>query len=342
MSFSRVNPGGWGVGAKFTSSQANQLDIDHANALDKSGAGDTLSGFINIAPNLGGWSAGVSSAVGVSAGNAITLSWNPATGIPFIGVGVSTGIILTQNSAVVSEVANGILSLASGGITSLVSGGITDGVTGGIQITQQHGLKTQTLGGNGILLNSGSSEWIDYQSTRTVVRRFALGASGAMGLALGGGWVNGYLNGPFLTGGAGAFFFSKPLDSLFMGQYNGALLSAASLDFAVGVSHSMSGVTPPVVTVYRLTGAHIGGLDGVTNLFSGTMAAGANGPGTGFGGGAMQTYAVPIVGAAAVVDTSTYEYALNITDENGGAAAAGNLYAAVKLTFSGIGNSAPG
>jgi hypothetical protein len=46
LSFSRANSGGWAVGDKLTSAQANILDTDHANALDKTVAGDTLSGLI--------------------------------------------------------------------------------------------------------------------------------------------------------------------------------------------------------------------------------------------------------------------------------------------------------
>lgn len=48
MSFSRVNGSGWAVGDRFTSAQANQLDIDHANALDKSTANDTILGNVAI------------------------------------------------------------------------------------------------------------------------------------------------------------------------------------------------------------------------------------------------------------------------------------------------------
>jgi hypothetical protein len=49
MSFVRANPGGWASGATVTSAQLNSLDIDHAAALDKSVAGDTISGVVNIA-----------------------------------------------------------------------------------------------------------------------------------------------------------------------------------------------------------------------------------------------------------------------------------------------------
>ena len=48
MTITRVNPAGWSLGDKLTSAQQNQLDIDHANALDKTSAGDTLSGVVRI------------------------------------------------------------------------------------------------------------------------------------------------------------------------------------------------------------------------------------------------------------------------------------------------------
>lgn len=47
MTFSRVKPSGWALNEKLTSAQANALDIDHANALDKVG-GDTLTGPIVV------------------------------------------------------------------------------------------------------------------------------------------------------------------------------------------------------------------------------------------------------------------------------------------------------
>lgn len=49
MAFVRVNPGGWAVGDVLTSAQQNELDIDHANSLDKTTAGDTISGDIILA-----------------------------------------------------------------------------------------------------------------------------------------------------------------------------------------------------------------------------------------------------------------------------------------------------
>lgn len=48
MSISKVNVPGWGVGDQFTSTQANAFDTKIITALDKTSAGDTLSGAITL------------------------------------------------------------------------------------------------------------------------------------------------------------------------------------------------------------------------------------------------------------------------------------------------------
>lgn len=49
MAFSRVKVAGWAYGEIFTSAQANQLDIDHANAIDGAAGGHyTLTGPLVI------------------------------------------------------------------------------------------------------------------------------------------------------------------------------------------------------------------------------------------------------------------------------------------------------
>ena len=60
MSFTRVKPAGWAVNEKLTSAQQNALDIDHANSVDKTIAGDTLSGVLTFGATgqLAGTSAG--------------------------------------------------------------------------------------------------------------------------------------------------------------------------------------------------------------------------------------------------------------------------------------------
>ena len=68
MSFSRANGSGWAVGAVLTSAQLNAIDVDHANALDKTSAGDTVAGTVNFSGS-GKVSANIAgSVVGATAG----------------------------------------------------------------------------------------------------------------------------------------------------------------------------------------------------------------------------------------------------------------------------------
>lgn len=97
MSFSKVNAGGWPVNGKLTSSQINQLDTDHANALDKSVAGDTILGTV--------------------------------------GFSGSGNISANQASSVKSLVSNGINTSVSGGIQSAAANGITSSTAQGITVT---------------------------------------------------------------------------------------------------------------------------------------------------------------------------------------------------------------
>lgn len=46
MAHSRVKPAGWGVNEKLTSAQQNALDINVRDSLDKTSAGDTISGAV--------------------------------------------------------------------------------------------------------------------------------------------------------------------------------------------------------------------------------------------------------------------------------------------------------
>jgi len=70
MTFSRVNASSWATGAEVTTAQINQLDLDHANALDKSIAGDGVFGPLTFTNNV---TAGVSVSI-VGQGTTTTAS----------------------------------------------------------------------------------------------------------------------------------------------------------------------------------------------------------------------------------------------------------------------------
>jgi hypothetical protein len=96
MSFTRINPSGWAVGDKYTSAQANAIDIQLATALDKSSAGDALQGPVSVGYPYG-------------AGRIVAAGAN--------------GVQATAQSAITSLVAGGIaVNLASGIATNAVGG----------------------------------------------------------------------------------------------------------------------------------------------------------------------------------------------------------------------------
>lgn len=101
MSFSRVNPGGWATGAIFTSTQANQIDIDHANAVDKTTLGDTISGLLGLASTaaiVAGISAGAQGMSGAFVGGSLGIGYAPGTTQPAFASGVTFGLITTVES----------------------------------------------------------------------------------------------------------------------------------------------------------------------------------------------------------------------------------------------------
>lgn len=93
MSFTKAWPSGLGTGAKVTSAALNVLDTDHANSLDKSSAGDTLSGVVTTS---GAGSIHAATAGGVSGTAAGGITATVAAGIES---GVASGIALTGGSA---------------------------------------------------------------------------------------------------------------------------------------------------------------------------------------------------------------------------------------------------
>jgi hypothetical protein len=68
MSFTRVKPSNWPHGGTMSSDEANALDIDHANALDKTDAGDSISGPIVLVGPDAGITAGADTFIEIKSG----------------------------------------------------------------------------------------------------------------------------------------------------------------------------------------------------------------------------------------------------------------------------------
>jgi hypothetical protein len=100
VSFTRQLPsGGLPLAGQLTSAELNQIDIDHANALDKSPAGDTLSGQVSIQPGAG--SPGIFAGVGGSLGGpTIALGFPFGGDVPSLAIGVPAGLVTTAAGAI--------------------------------------------------------------------------------------------------------------------------------------------------------------------------------------------------------------------------------------------------
>jgi hypothetical protein len=86
MTFQRINPSTWSLGAQLRSSQLNQLDIDHANAADKTTANDTVAGVWTLGGGTGSMAFSGSSG-GIQANIAGAIKANASAAISSTAVG---------------------------------------------------------------------------------------------------------------------------------------------------------------------------------------------------------------------------------------------------------------
>jgi hypothetical protein len=362
VSFTRVNPGGWGTGDTFTHAQGNQLDIDHSLSLDKSTAGDTLSGVVNIAstgsvvanlPNgivingAGGFSANTAGAVQATQPNAITSTTAGGIG-PGVAGGISDGGVA---GGIKATVAGGITSTIAGGITSTIIGGISPGVAGGIRSSTAAGIISSVASGiqstaaGGFALNGGTSDYLIYGSTRS---KTVLETGAAMVNVVVAGWnTNGTL--PYLssTANSGTVQGLWPRQ-LLNGAANGAVLASITVRIVVA-AHTGVPATAPTINLIRYALPN-GSAPATSSMFS--TGAQSFWPTTALGG-----IATPASGAAwtasgniqsitftpdtnITIDTSQYAYELQLVDEQGANALTGSNYACVIFAFTGIGNNA--
>lgn len=154
MAFTRVKPDGWAVNEELTSAQANALDIDHADAVDKTG--DVITGNVHI---------GTGAFLTVDDGGEIVVEDN---GVVEFQDGALANF-LTGSSAVWG--ANSFLTVQAGGIatinnSALILGGTTAFTVGGSTTTIFNGAVdfngastfdgATTFGANMTLNNSAS------------------------------------------------------------------------------------------------------------------------------------------------------------------------------------------
>jgi hypothetical protein len=100
MSFTRVGP--FSLGGTLTSTQLNTIDLNVSHAVDKTTAGDTLSGLLGMASTaaiVAGISAGSQGMSGAMTSGSLGFGYCPSTTQPVLASGVSAGILSTVAGA---------------------------------------------------------------------------------------------------------------------------------------------------------------------------------------------------------------------------------------------------
>lgn len=359
MSFTKVGPaGGWSFGAKLTSAQMNQLDADHADALDKTIAGDTLSGAISIASsgsivvnNAGGQI--VSS---VAAGIVI----NEAGGLQAV---VASAVEATASGAIVSTTSHGITStaldgIAAGGVRGISDGGHTGGIVGtvygGIQPNTPGGINDGGIAGGitsttpgGLGLSGGSSDWPAFYSagsptTRSRTDTYLI----PIPRVVPSGWAFSSASCSALSSTSnGGAFVTIPLDFL----HQGATLAGLYLIFGVQNSHTDVPGILPTMGVFRFPIGPGVSASSAQQLYSGgsgfqtfgtSPASPSSPPATGadwYNGGNNQAFGF-IPNQNNVIDHSSYVYTIVLSDETGSNSIAGNYWYAVAPLYTNISN----
>lgn len=351
MSFTYLGP--FSYGSKVSSAVFNQLCSDVANALDKTVAGDTLSGVVTMASTA---------QIDVSHAGASIVS------------SVENGIYLTAIKSLVASVSQAIMAEDAGAITSLMRGGITPGVAGGINdggVSEgivatvakgicdggivngiaatvaggisdggvASGLSTTTAGG--LRLGGGASDWPTFSATRGRNDTFLIPSP----RVLSSGWAWNTLDCQSLVGPATSEQLIFPLDFL----HQGATLVGLYLIFGVQTSHSDVPANLPTMGVFRfpigpgVTAASAQNLysaSGGFQTFGTAPASPSSPPGTGaawYDSGLNQAFGF-IPNQNNVIDRANYIYTVILTDEYGSNSIAGNFWYSIAPLYSGIGS----
>lgn len=302
MSFTRANPPGWAVGDPLTSAQQNALDIDHANAVDKTSAGDTINGPLTIASPLGAiilTSAVPAALVKSSDGNAF---------FGFSGLTLGTGKSLTLAGGatiaaapiVVTLPMNGasVLSTVAGSTASISLGNGPTDIKLGPTVS-----RSMTFSCNPLMVSSSTStDW-------------TTGQGGAFGY-------------PMISKGTSGVQFYRELP-----LHDGATLSSLSLYMVPASTHAGLPSTPPSFEIKRVTiatGAIVSLSASGPKVFATGTLANWNSAGL-----LNDTFTA---NQNAVIDRSQYLYVAVVTDESSTNSIVGAAYYHFKVTHSAIGD----
>jgi hypothetical protein len=298
--------------------------IDPANASSIATPLETIVDAINylywqLVANFFDATIGGTIGGGCSFGSSVVFNGPVAfAGSGFVQTSGAQQIVANFLDSISSQAIGGIQADAVKSIISSVVAGIQSGVAGGIA------------------LSGGNADWIRYIVTRSTTRWIQPWFSNVLGT----GWQNLILSGGLEGPANGNSTVIALLPALINGSTSGAMLTDVELRMCVIGTHT--GGVPAVMPTVDVRKAVFtpGSPTSSVSLFSGgaqsipTPASGA----AWYDSGNVQSFHFT-PDQNNVIDLTTGNYYIVLTDENGANSQAGDVYLAFGLTFSGIANS---
>jgi len=330
MSFSLIGP--FSFGAKVSSAQFNQLDADHANAFDKSAAGDAFEGEASFSG--GHLLLNATNVIRVNTSGAVEV--NAAAGIES---NISNGIRPTVTGGILSGVGGGIKAALALGISPGVAGGIGSDIAGGIAPTVAAGIRSSIVGGitagvaggitsgapGGFRLTGGTTDWVGFDAPRTRAVAYPLPILGTVDSSP--DWQIGTY---YLSASATTTQQNFMLPFL----HNGATLNSLDIVFLTATHVALPAVLPKVRIQRLPIAAGTDYVSGVQTLSSAAFQSPTPANVTVWNAsGQLQTMTYTC-NQNNVVDTSAYVYMLQLIDENGANSVSGNKYFAAVPSYS--------
>jgi hypothetical protein len=284
---------------KLTSAQQNALDIDHANALDKSTAGDTILGLVQVN--------------GSSARIRIT-----STALGSKGFVADPGSTMDLNGAMNLNSGAAFSGLAASSFT-LVSTCLTNITLGTASVLQQ-------AAGGLIAITAPTGIAITTTTTRTI-KQPVHASFLQTGWTASGAGVAYYVQGPGTN---------VPQEFLLTRTHNLATLASVDCFLAVKGPHGATPATFPSFNVFRYLIADGQSPNNGQSLRSGGAVSFTAGSGAAWDNSNNMQHATFTCDQNNTIDSSTYVYGISVTDEYGANSAGGNLYVGFNLNYTNI------
>lgn len=342
MVFSRVKANGWATNQKLTSAQANQLDIDHANALDKTGdnsaGGGGISGLVEV---LNGGEIDYNSGATLKVKSGATVNCQAGCTTTLAGTNTISGATTITGTTTLSAnmtCTTGKTVTINSGATFTCASGSTTNLNGAVAVASTAAITLSS--GCSTTFNSGSVLTISTSSANYTISSFpnfvtpkskTVCQTAANATYLSAGMVTQYIPYTQVTAQSTGGSFAVPI----IAPHNGATLSSVDVILTVGTAHTGVPASLPTIQITR-----VGTTGTVVNLSStGTQVFPTPGSGAAYYNGGVAQDFIYTCNQNNVIDTANYCYYIIVNNESGANSQNFTAYGPLLLNYTNITSS---